>query len=361
MSFFLNEVKEFCSDTSSRSIDSGYIGDEEEGTISLPNGKNISINLDHRSGSEISSKVVSLPNRKDKSKKRNDVTISSTQNHLGDVASSKFLPLLLKDLPLPISEKARQLVSLLDSSMMESDEQADTRDLQRNDDISRNSSSSLGYDVQFRPESLQLLGKKALELILDILSTDPYNKVHTAFLSDIMGFTDQSMCILRNKITESSRVKNRTAFILSVIQDLILLEDNYRQNNVETAKGEPIDLFLMSQQQNSSETKSAGTKKEKHKMESTIKSFFTNWKKKKKKKEEPTASSSSSCIVIKKSLTKLKNRSTEGKNETENDDDVLSLGREVALFIYQWIALVAFDAIQFYSSTRLSLLRRSSP
>lgn len=355
MSYSLNEVKVFCSDTSSRSIDPGYNGDDEEETISLAGGKNISIHLDQRSSSEISSKILSLPNRKDKSKKKNDMTISLTQNHLGDDASSKFLPLLLKDLPLSTSEKARQLVSLLASSMMESDQQADTRDLQLNDNISRNSSSSLGYDVQFHPESLQLLGHKALELILDILSTDPNNKVHTVFLSDIMGFTDRSMCILRNKIIQSSGVKNRTAFILSAIQDLILLEDNCH-HNVEIAKVEPIELFPMSQQQNSSEIISAGTRKEK-----TIKSFFTRWKKKKKKKEQPTVSSSSSCILTKKSLTKVKSQSTDGKNELGYDNDELSLGREVALFIYQWIALVAFDAIQFYSSTRLSLLRRSSP
>jgi len=328
MSNSLSEVKGFHSNTISTSVmntvDSGYNGDDEEETLSLPRKKNISRHLDQRSGSEVASKVLSL-------------------SHLEDDASSKVHSLMMKDLPLSISDKARKLVSLLDSSMMEPDEQADTRDRKLNDDISRNSSSSLEYDVKFRPESLQQVGSKALDLILDILSTDPYNKAHTAFLRDIMGFT--------------------TAFILSIIQDLILQEDICRcQSTVKNGKVESIELSITSQQQNSLGIKDVGTDNEKHKMKPTIKSFFTHWKKKKKKKKwEESIATSSSCIVAKKSLPKMKSRNTDGKNNVGDDNDVVSLGREIARFMYQWIALVAFDAIQFYSNTRLSLLRRSTP
>jgi len=348
MSNSLSEVKGFHSNTISTSVmntvDSGYNGDDEEETLSLPRKKNISRHLDQRSGSEVASKVLSL-------------------SHLEDDASSKVHSLMMKDLPLSISDKARKLVSLLDSSMMEPDEQADTRDRKLNDDISRNSSSSLEYDVKFRPESLQQVGSKALDLILDILSTDPYNKAHTAFLRDIMGFTDRSMSILRTKIIESNRVENRTAFILSIIQDLILQEDICRcQSTVKNGKVESIELSITSQQQNSLGIKDVGTDNEKHKMKPTIKSFFTHWKKKKKKKKwEESIATSSSCIVAKKSLPKMKSRNTDGKNNVGDDNDVVSLGREIALFMYQWIALVAFDAIQFYSNTRFSLLRRSTP
>jgi hypothetical protein len=328
-------------------VDSEYNGDDEEETITFPREKDISRHLDQRSGSEASSKVVSL-------------------SHVEDDASSKVHSLMMKDLPLSITEKARNLVSLLDSSMMEPYEQADNRDLKRNYDINRNSSSSLGYDVQLRPESIQQLGSRALDLILDILSTDPYNKAHTAFLRDIMGFTDRSMYILRNKIIESNRVENRTAFILSIIQDLILQEDNCCPSNVKNGKVESIELSPTSQEPNSLEIKNVGTDKEKHKRKSTIKSFFTHWinnnkRKNQKKWEESIASSSSYIVVAKKSLTKTKSRSTDGKKNVGDDNDVVSLGREIALFMYQWIALVAFDAIQFYSNTRLSLLRRDTP
>jgi hypothetical protein len=295
----------------------------------------------------------------------------STQTQIWDDATAKNTPLELQDLPLSVSEKARQLVLLMNSSiMLPPPQECSSSTTEQRNTISTNPSYS-AYDVSFRPETLQLLGSKALDLILDILSTDPWNKVHTTFLSDIMGFDNGSISILQNKIIESNGVEKevRASFILKTLQDLILAEDEVKVNCCQkksrvdatrASESEPAEDIPTSQQRSLDLTNLTMRGKNLQKPKSIIKRFFSLFKKQSKK--DPTAS----LIATKgeKSLTNDKrNKSVRNTFEGLNDDgnnDILSLGKEIALFVYQWVALMAYDAIQFYGNTRLSLLRRST-
>lgn len=253
-----------------------------------------------------------------------------------------------------IPEKTKELICLLNSSL-----------------VHCNSGNLSEASQLLRPESLLLLGSKALDLVLDLL-TDTSSTSHAMFLSDVLGFSNETIASLQNRIhTEESNgnglLRHKKAQILNAVQDLIVLHNQQesKDEGVEVVVIETSQLYCQEQQLALSV---APREKKMGAAKSIMERFRIGFRRRSTRTCSSTTeeSNTKSIATTKSSSQAFETRvlcssahSDSNKNkDTKRDNVSLSLGNEVALLVYQWIALTAYDAMQYCSNTRLCTLHQ---
>jgi len=220
-----------------------------------------------------------------------------------------------------------------------------------------------------RPESLLLLGSKALDLVLDLL-TDTSSTTHSMFLSDVLGFSNETIASLQNRIDAEEMngnvpLRHKKGQILNALQELIVLH-NQKESNDEGVEVVAIEATRVYCQEQQLALPVAPREKKIRAAKSIMERFRLGFQRRKTKIcSSTTEESNTKSIVATRSSsptfeTRILCGSAHGNKDkdTKRDSVSLSLGNEVALLVYQWIALTAYDAMQYCSNTRLSTLHQ---
>ena len=269
-------------------------------------------------------------------------SLDSTEGRSGSLVDKlSDTSIVSPDIVLSISENAKELVYLINSSFNPDTELAAQ-------------SRVAGGTSQSNTATLHLLGAKALDLFLD-LCTIP-SAAQTAFLGELLGLDKASIDGFQSRIKEMNKRDDRChilngngadkTLILKALEDLIesneskVIGDHKKLRTLRDESEQGVEVVIVSQEL--APVRLSGWQKKK----SMIKNHFGG-------------SNKSECAPCEESS--IGTEEKEGIKECA-DESVLeyySLEKEIALLVYEWMAYIAYEAIHYFNNMRLSTLQKS--